>query len=92
MNDAGSLALGELLGRGRWRDQARDFGGLFVLEADSVIFQVVSFKLAGKRVLKMAPLYHHCEQPQIVIGSGSSRSCSPLPVCPPSSCGDGRWP
>ena len=47
-------------------------GGLFVLEAISVIVQVVSFKLTGKRVFKMAPIHHHFEQlgwtePQIVI-------------------------
>ena len=47
-------------------------GGLFVLEAVSVIIQVVSFKLTGKRVFKMAPIHHHFEQlgwtePQIVI-------------------------
>jgi phospho-N-acetylmuramoyl-pentapeptide-transferase len=47
-------------------------GGLFVLEAVSVIVQVVSFKLTGKRVFRMAPLHHHFEQkgwtePQIVI-------------------------
>ena len=37
-------------------------GGLFVLEAVSVIVQVVSFKLTGKRVFKMAPIHHHYEQ------------------------------
>ena len=37
-------------------------GGLFVLEAVSVIVQVFSFKLTGKRVFKMAPLHHHFEQ------------------------------
>ena len=37
-------------------------GGLFVLEAISVIVQVLSFKLTGKRILKMAPLHHHFEQ------------------------------
>ena len=47
-------------------------GGLFVLEAVSVIVQVVSFKLTGKRVFRMAPMHHHFEQkgwtePQIVI-------------------------
>ena len=36
-------------------------GGLFVLEAASVIIQVGSFKLRGKRVFKMAPLHHHFE-------------------------------
>ena len=47
-------------------------GGLFVLEAVSVIVQVLSFKLTGKRVFRMAPIHHHFEQlgwtePQIVI-------------------------
>ena len=47
-------------------------GGLFVLEAVSVIVQVASFKLTGKRVFRMAPIHHHFEQmgwsePTIVI-------------------------
>ena len=47
-------------------------GGLFVLEILSVIIQVASFKLTGKRVFKMAPIHHHFEQlgwtePQVVI-------------------------
>ncbi|HYI88594.1 MAG TPA: phospho-N-acetylmuramoyl-pentapeptide-transferase, partial [Beijerinckiaceae bacterium] len=47
-------------------------GGLFVVEALSVIIQVASYKLTGKRVFRMAPLHHHFEQkgwkePQIVI-------------------------
>ena len=37
-------------------------GGLFVLEAVSVIIQVTSYKLTGKRVFKMAPIHHHFEQ------------------------------
>jgi phospho-N-acetylmuramoyl-pentapeptide-transferase len=37
-------------------------GGLFVLETFSVIIQVMSFKLTGKRVFRMAPLHHHFEQ------------------------------
>ena len=37
-------------------------GGLFVLETVSVIVQVLSFKLTGKRVFRMAPLHHHFEQ------------------------------
>jgi phospho-N-acetylmuramoyl-pentapeptide-transferase len=37
-------------------------GGLFVLEAMSVIIQVASFKTTGKRVFRMAPLHHHFEQ------------------------------
>ena len=47
-------------------------GGLFVLETVSVVVQVLSFKLTGKRVFRMAPLHHHFEQkgweePTIVI-------------------------
>ena len=47
-------------------------GGLFVMEAVSVIVQVASFKLTGKRVFRMAPIHHHFEQkgwqePTIVI-------------------------
>ena len=47
-------------------------GGLFVLETVSVIVQVASFKLTGRRVFRMAPLHHHYEQkgwaePTIVI-------------------------
>ena len=37
-------------------------GGLFVLETVSVIIQVISFKLTGKRVFKMAPIHHHFEK------------------------------
>ena len=37
-------------------------GGLFVLEAISVIAQVISFKLTGKRIFKMAPIHHHFEK------------------------------
>ena len=37
-------------------------GGLFVLETVSVIIQVISFKLTGKRIFKMAPIHHHFEQ------------------------------
>ncbi len=37
-------------------------GGLFVLEAVSVIVQVISYKLTGKRIFKMAPIHHHFEK------------------------------
>ena len=37
-------------------------GGLFVLETASVIIQVVSFKMTGKRIFKMAPIHHHFEK------------------------------
>ena len=47
-------------------------GGLFVMEALSVIIQVVSFKLTGRRIFRMAPIHHHFEkmgwqEPTIVI-------------------------
>ena len=76
MGDTGSLALGGLLGSVavavKHEIVLAIIGGLFVLEAVSVIVQVVSFKLTGKRVFKMAPIHHHYEQlgwtePQIVI-------------------------
>jgi phospho-N-acetylmuramoyl-pentapeptide-transferase len=76
MGDTGSLALGALLGgvavATKHEIVLAVIGGLFVLEAVSVIVQVVSFKLTGRRVFKMAPIHHHFEQlgwtePQIVI-------------------------
>jgi phospho-N-acetylmuramoyl-pentapeptide-transferase len=76
MGDTGSLALGGMLGTvavaTKHEIVLAVIGGLFVLEAVSVIVQVVSFKLTGKRVFKMAPIHHHFEQlgwtePQIVI-------------------------
>lgn len=66
MGDTGSLALGGLLGTvavaTKHEIALAIIGGLFVLEAVSVIVQVVSFKLTGKRVFRMAPLHHHFEQ------------------------------
>ncbi len=66
MGDTGSLALGGLLGAvavaTKHEITLAIVGGLFVLEAVSVIVQVVSFKLTGKRVFAMAPLHHHFEQ------------------------------
>ena len=76
MGDTGSLALGGMLGTvavaTKHEVALAIIGGLFVLEAVSVIVQVASFKLTGKRVFRMAPLHHHFEQkgwtePQIVI-------------------------
>jgi phospho-N-acetylmuramoyl-pentapeptide-transferase len=76
MGDTGSLALGGMLGSiavaVKHEIVLAVIGGLFVLEAVSVIVQVASFKLTGKRVFRMAPLHHHFEQkgwtePQIVI-------------------------
>ena len=66
MGDTGSLALGGLLGTVavaiKHEIVLAIIGGLFVLEAVSVIVQVVSFKLTGKRIFKMAPIHHHYEQ------------------------------
>ena len=76
MGDTGSLSLGALLGSVavaiKHEIVLAIVGGLFVLEAVSVIVQVVSFKLTGKRVFRMAPIHHHFEQlgwtePQVVI-------------------------
>ncbi len=66
MGDTGSLALGGALGAiavaSKHEIVLAIIGGLFVLETISVIVQVVSFKLTGKRVFRMAPLHHHFEQ------------------------------
>ncbi|MEJ0091983.1 MAG: phospho-N-acetylmuramoyl-pentapeptide-transferase [Methylocella sp.] len=66
MGDTGSLALGGLLGTiavaVKHEIVLGIVGGLFVVETLSVIVQVISFKLTGKRVFKMAPIHHHFEQ------------------------------
>jgi phospho-N-acetylmuramoyl-pentapeptide-transferase len=66
MGDTGSLALGGLIGSvavaTKHEIALAIIGGLFVLEAVSVIVQVVSYRLTGKRVFKMAPIHHHFEQ------------------------------
>jgi phospho-N-acetylmuramoyl-pentapeptide-transferase len=76
MGDTGSLALGGLIGTVAVAVKHEIVlvivGGLFVLEAVSVIVQVISFKTTGRRVFKMAPIHHHFEQlgwsePQVVI-------------------------
>ena len=65
MGDVGSLALGGALGTVAILIKQELLlpivGGVFVLEALSVIIQVASFKMTGKRVFKMAPLHHHFE-------------------------------
>lgn len=66
LGDTGSLPVGALLG-GIAVLIKQEFalliiGGLFVLETVSVLLQVASFKLTGKRIFKMAPLHHHFEQ------------------------------
>jgi phospho-N-acetylmuramoyl-pentapeptide-transferase len=76
MGDTGSLATGGALGvvavAVKHELVLAIIGGLFVLEAISVIVQVASFKLTGRRVFRMAPLHHHFEkmgwqEPTIVI-------------------------
>ena len=66
MGDTGSLSLGAFLGSTalavRHEIVLIIIGGLFVLETVSVIIQVISFKLTGRRIFKMAPLHHHFEQ------------------------------
>jgi phospho-N-acetylmuramoyl-pentapeptide-transferase len=65
MGDTGSLALGGVIGIVAVMIKKEFFlfivGGIFVIEALSVIIQVGSFKLRGKRVFKMAPIHHHFE-------------------------------
>jgi phospho-N-acetylmuramoyl-pentapeptide-transferase len=76
MGDAGSLALGGAIGMLAVLTKAELLlpliCGLYVVEAGSVIIQVASFKLTGKRVFRMAPLHHHYElsgwsEPKIVV-------------------------
>jgi phospho-N-acetylmuramoyl-pentapeptide-transferase len=66
MGDTGSLALGGALGAvavaAKHEIVLAIVGGLFVLEAVSVMVQVASFKLTGKRVFRMAPIHHHFEK------------------------------
>ena len=66
MGDTGSLSLGGSLGAvsiiSKHEIVLSIIGGLFVLETVSVIIQVLSFKLTGKRVFMMAPLHHHFER------------------------------
>jgi phospho-N-acetylmuramoyl-pentapeptide-transferase len=66
MGDTGSLALGGMLGTVavavKHEIVLAVIGGLFVLEVVSVIVQVASFKLTGKRIFRMAPIHHHFEQ------------------------------
>lgn len=76
MGDTGSLAMGGLLGMvaliTKHELVLAIVGGLFVMEALSVIIQVASYKITGKRVFRMAPIHHHYEkkgwsEPTIVI-------------------------
>lgn len=76
MGDTGSLALGSALGAisviVKHELVLAIIGGLFVMETLSVVIQVASFKLTGKRIFKMAPIHHHFEkmgwsEPTVVI-------------------------
>lgn len=76
MGDVGSLALGGALGTvaviTKQEILLAIVGGIFVMEALSVIFQVGSFKLRGKRIFRMAPIHHHFElkgwaEPKIIV-------------------------
>jgi phospho-N-acetylmuramoyl-pentapeptide-transferase len=76
MGDMGSLGLGAALGViaviVRQELVLLLMGGVFVLEAMSVILQVASFKLTGKRIFKMAPIHHHFElkgwpEPKVIV-------------------------
>jgi phospho-N-acetylmuramoyl-pentapeptide-transferase len=65
MGDVGSLSLGGALGTVAILIKQElllvAIGGLFVIEALSVMLQVVSFKTRGKRIFRMSPLHHHFE-------------------------------
>ncbi len=76
MGDVGSLSLGGALGTiavvTKQEIVLVIVGGIFVVEALSVIFQVTSFRLYGKRIFKMAPIHHHFElkgwpEPKIIV-------------------------
>jgi phospho-N-acetylmuramoyl-pentapeptide-transferase len=76
MGDVGSLSLGAALGVmaivSRHEIVLLIMGGIFVAETASVILQVASFKLTGKRVFRMAPLHHHFElkgwpEPRVIV-------------------------
>ena len=76
MGDVGSLALGGALGTLAVVTKSELLlpliGGIYVVEAASVIIQVASFKLTGQRVFKMAPIHHHFElkgwaEPKVIV-------------------------
>jgi phospho-N-acetylmuramoyl-pentapeptide-transferase len=76
MGDIGALSLGAALGTVavivRQELVLAIMGGLFVIETLSVIIQVASFKLTGRRVFRMAPLHHHYElkgwaEPKVIV-------------------------
>jgi phospho-N-acetylmuramoyl-pentapeptide-transferase len=76
MGDVGALALGAALGLiaviVRHEIVLFIMGGIFVLETVSVILQVASFKLTGRRIFRMAPIHHHFElkgwpEPRVIV-------------------------
>jgi phospho-N-acetylmuramoyl-pentapeptide-transferase len=76
MGDVGALALGAAMGvlavLVKQEIVLVIMGGVFVLETVSVMMQVVSFKLTGKRIFQMAPLHHHFElkgwpEPRVIV-------------------------
>jgi phospho-N-acetylmuramoyl-pentapeptide-transferase len=76
MGDVGSLGLGGVLGTlaviSKQEIVLAVVGGIFVMETISVVLQVASFKLTGKRIFKMAPIHHHFElkgwpEPRIIV-------------------------
>lgn len=73
MGDVGSLALGGAIGTVavilKQEILMISIGGIFIVELLSVVIQVVSFKLTGKRVFRMSPLHHHFE----LVGWGESK-------------------
>jgi phospho-N-acetylmuramoyl-pentapeptide-transferase len=76
MGDVGALAIGAAIGVlaviVRQELVVLVMGGIFVLETASVILQVASFKLTGKRIFRMAPIHHHFElkgwaEPKVIV-------------------------
>jgi phospho-N-acetylmuramoyl-pentapeptide-transferase len=76
MGDVGALALGGALGvlavLVRQEIVLMIMGGVFVMETLSVMIQVASFKMTGKRVFRMAPIHHHFElkgwpEPRVIV-------------------------
>ena len=76
MGDVGALSIGAAIGVlaviVRQELVALLMGGVFVLETASVILQVASFKLTGRRIFRMAPIHHHFElkgwaEPKVIV-------------------------
>jgi phospho-N-acetylmuramoyl-pentapeptide-transferase len=76
MGDIGALALGAALGLvavvSRQELVLLVMGGVFVVETVSVVIQVASYKMTGRRVFRMAPLHHHFElkgwaEPKVIV-------------------------